>query len=98
VTRLYQHVLGRTPSAPEVSFWVGQQAQYGRSHVAQGFLLSTEHLTTVIDGYYHDLLRRGIDPSGRATWVGQIQHGVRLEAVIGSIIASPEYYSKAQVV
>ncbi len=59
-----------------------------------GFLISTEHLTTVVDGYYVELLGRHIDPSGRATWVRAIQHGSRLEEIIGSIIASAEYYSK----
>lgn len=94
VTRLYQHVLGRTPSAAEVAGWVPHVDPASRTGVALGFLFSDEYLGSVIDGYYHDLLGRGIDASGRATWVGQIQHGVRLEAVIGSIIASDEYYSK----
>ena len=94
VTRLYQHVLGRTPSAAEVAGWLPYVDPASRTGVALGFLLSDEYLSSVIDGYYHDLLGRGIDALGRATWVGQIQHGVRLEAVIGSIIASDEYYSR----
>jgi hypothetical protein len=64
-----------------------------RGTVALGFLYSTEHLTTVVDGYYVDLLRRHIDPSGQATWVGQIQACHRDEEIIASIVSSAEYRS-----
>jgi len=95
VRELYQHVLGRSAQTSEVNHWV-QALRSGstRSGVAMGFLLSTEHLTTVVDGYYVDLLGRHIDPSGRTTWVGKIQAGDRVEAIIGGIIASAEYYNK----
>ena len=95
VTSLYVHVLGRTPAPSEVAFWVARlDGGATRASVALGFLLSSEHLASVIDGYYQQLLGRGIDPSGRATWVTAIQSGTRIEVVIGQIIASPEYYSK----
>ena len=96
VTELYRHVLGRDPGASEVAHWTGVLAQgFGRGDVALGFLLSTEHLTTVVDGYYVDLLGRHIDPAGRTTWVRAIQSGARTEAIIGGIVASDEYYRKA---
>lgn len=95
VTRLYQHVLDRGPAPAEVTFWVDQMARgKTRSQVARGFLYSTEHLTTVVDGYYQLLLRRSIDPSGRATWVTKIQQGSRDEEIIASIVSSAEYRSK----
>jgi hypothetical protein len=59
-----------------------------------GFLLSTEQLATVVDGYYQDLLGRGIDATGRWGWVTAIQRGTRVEAIIGGIIASDEYYTR----
>ena len=59
-----------------------------------GFLLSTERLSTVVDGHYRHLLGRGIDPSGQGTWVGILQAGGRDEAIIGGIIASEEYYGR----
>ncbi len=95
VSKLYADVLGRTASAAEVQSWVAQVGVKGRFSIARGFLLSSEHLTTVVNGYYQELLGRSIDPTGRATWVAQLQRGVRLEAVIGSIIASDEYFNKA---
>lgn len=95
VRELYRHVLGRSAASAEVTFWVGQVRAQGRYGVARGFLHSTEHLTTVIDGYYQDLLGRRIDPSGRRTWVTAIQTGTRLEQVIGAIVGSDEYYARS---
>jgi hypothetical protein len=95
VTRLYQQVLHRTPGQPEVASWTGTLARgASRQQVAMGFLLSTEHLTTVVDGHYVHLLGRHIDPTGARSWVGDIQRGARVEAVIGGIIASTEYYGR----
>ncbi len=96
VRRLYLDVLGRSASGSEVASWVAQVGVRGRFAVARGFLISSEHLTTVVDGYYHELLGRGLDPTGRASWVSAIQRGTRLEAIIGSIIASEEYWGRAQ--
>lgn len=96
VTRLYRHVLGRDPGGSEVAHWTQALASgHSRYAVSMGFLLSTEYLTSVVDGYYVDLLGRHIDPSGRATWVSLIQTGTRVEAIIGGVIASDEYYNKS---
>lgn len=97
VRRLYQHVLGRAPSDAEVQGWVDVLAQGStRGTVARGFVLSTERLTTVVNGYYLDLLGRSIDPAGRRTWVSAIQGGTRTEAIIGGIISSAEYYANVE--
>jgi len=96
VARLYQTVLNRAPASSEVDYWQRRlQAGDSRTSVALGFLYSTEHLTTVVDGYYVDLLGRHIDPSGKATWVGLIQRGHRDEEIIAAIVSSAEYRSKA---
>jgi hypothetical protein len=95
VTKLYADVLGRPASSSEVAGWTAQlRSGVRRDKVAIGFLLSTERLTTVVNGYYLDLLGRGIDPSGQRTWVGILQRGGRDEAIIGGIIASAEYYGR----
>jgi hypothetical protein len=92
VTNLYQSVLGRAPATSEVDYWQGRlRAGTGFATVALGFLYSSEHLTTVVNGYYLDLLGRSIDPGGRATWVGAIQRGARDEEIIAAIVSSPEY-------
>ena len=94
VRKLYQQVLHRTPGDSEVQWWTTLLASgTTRQAVASGFVMSTERLTSVVNGYYQDLLRRGIDPSGQQSWVGAIQNGARSEAIIGAIIASTEYYA-----
>lgn len=95
VRQLYADVLDRTAGASEVDHWVSFLARGGsRSQVALGFLLSTEHLATVIDGHYQHLLGRGLDASGKVTWVRAIQNGTRIEVVIAGIIASTEYWNR----
>jgi hypothetical protein len=95
VRRLYQHVLLRDAAESEVQQWVQAQAQgVSRERVARGFLISTERLSRIVDGYYLDLLGRPLDPVGQQGWVGAIQAGTRTEVIIGGIIASAEYYAK----
>jgi len=96
VRALYADVLGRDAGDAEVAFWLDQLGRGAtRTQVAMGFLLSTEYLTTVVEGYYWWLLGRGLDPTGRAGWVSAIQHGARDEQIIGGIIASDEYWATA---
>jgi hypothetical protein len=98
VGRLYQDVLRRGAAPSEVDFWVRELARgSSRSQVALGFLLSTEHLSTVVDGYYMDLLGRHLDPTGQQTWVSALQRGAHDEEIIGGIIASAEYWGTASV-
>jgi len=93
VANLYVDVLGRTASAGEIQGWVAHLNRgASRAQIASQFLLSTEHLNTVVSGYYAKFLHRGLDASGQQTWVTAIQAGVRHEAVIGAIVASNEYY------
>jgi len=97
VSALYTDVLGRAPAASEVTTWVTRlhAAGGGRYRVAMGFLMSGERLGAVVNGHYVALLGRGLDATGRASWVRQLQRGVRIEAVIGGIVASNEYYAKS---
>lgn len=95
VQQLYRHVLDRGAGPSEVDHWVGYLSRgMTRRGVSMGFLLSTEYLSTVVDGYYQQLLRRGLDASGKQTWVTSIQRGVRTEEIIASIVSSQEYWNK----
>ena len=92
VANLYQDVLGRAPATSEIDSWQQQLSQgLNRGDIASGFLLSTEHLTSVVNGYYVQLLHRNIDPAGAYTWVTAIQAGSRDEEIIASIVSSAEY-------
>lgn len=92
VTLLYQVILGRDPGPSEVAWWVNAiNGGRSRASVALGFLYSTEHLATVVDGFYVSFLQRHLDPSGKTTWVGRIQAGHRDEEIIAAIVSSSEY-------
>lgn len=96
IDALYQSVLGRPASGGEVDYWAGRlRAGASLRGVALGFLYSSEHLTEVVNGYYLDLLRRSIDPSGQRSWVTAIQNGARDEEIIASIVSSAEYRAGA---
>lgn len=93
VTRLYQLVLHRDPAPSEVAYWVS--SGLNRGSIAMGFLLSTEHLLTVVDGYYRSLLGRSIDQAGGLWWAQAIQRGTRVEQIIAGIVSSDEYVQRA---
>jgi hypothetical protein len=94
VVKLYFDVLGRAAAPSEVNHWTTSlSAGASRNQVAMGFLLSTERLSTVVNGYYQHLLGRAVDPTGLVAWVKKLQAGAKNETIIGGIIASPEYFS-----
>jgi hypothetical protein len=97
IEALYLDVVGRAPSQAEVNAWLPAIGRDGREQVARGFLYSTEKLTSDVDGYYQWLLRRPLDPVGRAGWVRAIQNGTRVEVIIAGIIASDEYRNNVPV-
>ena len=87
-------MLGRDASISEVSSWTKVLVRGGgnRATVSLGILLSEENLTPIVDGYYQYLLGRGLDPTGKVTWVGKLQAGAHDEDIIGGIVASDEYW------
>jgi len=94
VTKLYADVLGRTPDPSGLAFWAATlNAGASRAQVSTGFVLSTEYLSGVVDGYYVRLLNRHSDPLGCGTWVSMIQQGARDEQIIAGITGSDEYFS-----
>jgi alpha-tubulin suppressor-like RCC1 family protein len=94
VRNMYVDVLGRAASNQEAVWWAIRFAQPGntRATVSLGILLSEEHLAPIVEGYYQQLLGRGLDPTGRGTWIGKLQAGVHDEEIIGGIVASQEYW------
>jgi subtilisin family serine protease len=92
IANLYVSVLGRPAANHEIDHWHGRlRTGSSRGQVAIGFLYSTEYLRSVVNGYYVDLLHRGIDGVGAVHWVTAIQRGARDEEIIAGIVSSPEY-------
>jgi hypothetical protein len=40
---------------------------------------------------YHDLLGRGVDPTGSLAWLGSLQHGASRQQIVAGVQESPEY-------
>ena len=99
VKSMYLDVLDRPAADAEAQWWAARLGHDGvtRASTALGILLSTEHLSSVVDGYYEWLLGRGLDPTGQLTWVGLLQRGTHDEDIIGGIVASDEYWSTASL-
>ena len=93
VARLYVDILGRAASSSEINYWTNQLAKGAtRDRVAMSLLLSTEHLSGVVDTQYRAFLDRAVDDPARTTWVSALQAGMRIETLTGGIVASDEYY------
>ncbi|WP_426595012.1 DUF4214 domain-containing protein [Cellulomonas sp. McL0617] len=95
VGAMYHDVLGRAASAQESIAWSDPlvHGKVSRTAIAMGILLSEEHLAPVVAGYYQQLLGRGLDPTGRRSWISLLQAGTHDEDIIGGIVASYEYWT-----
>jgi hypothetical protein len=93
VQALYNEVLGRTGSLPELDSWVGILNSQGQAAVANGILRSSEALGRIVDGFYLRFLGRQSDPGGRANWISFLQHGGTEEQLENLFLTSPEYQS-----
>jgi Domain of unknown function (DUF4214) len=93
VQALYNEVLGRTGSLPELDGWVGVLNAQGQAAVANGILRSSEALGHIVDAFYLRFLGRQSDPSGRAGWISFLQHGGTEEQLENLFLTSPEYQS-----
>ena len=96
VQKLYQTILGRTPTSPEIAPWVALMAgPGGPSAVALAIENSAEAHTRQVAGWYSTYLGRSPSHGEEQGWVNAMVHGVRDEDVLAGILGSPEYYSRA---
>lgn len=106
VALLYQRLLGRTPSDPEVQHWVRDSKAYGFPSVVKGFIEGVEfssrfghHLVppngldpyiAPVEMYYRKLLGRESD----ATWHWAPQIAKDHDGFVDAMMASPEYRAR----
>jgi hypothetical protein len=94
----YQQLLGRTPSAAEVTGWVNAMQQGAtETQVLVGFLSSPEFyaragnsLTAYVDALYSNVLGRSADSAGQSSWVQALSSGVSSANVALAFLTSPE--------
>jgi hypothetical protein len=96
ITAAYADVLGRTPSADEVTFWLnGILHGLSRLNVASGFNNSDEYRLLRIDDAYRTVLGREPDPEGRQWWLNAMRSGaLQPDDALRNFYASQEYYTK----
>jgi protocatechuate 3,4-dioxygenase beta subunit len=96
VQGLYQAVLGRAPSASDVTFWTGQLAGgTPRMVIAQQILNSPEAVADEINLDYLNILGRNADPGSLNQWVSMIQTGKMTEPQVATVLlCSPEFFNR----
>src|SRR5262249_49371936 len=93
VSSLYQDILHRVPSAPEVAGWTALlNSGSSPQEVALQFTSSPEALSNVVQGDYQHFLGRSAPPSEVAGWVGALQSGVSEAQVATQFLSSAEYF------
>lgn len=95
VGALYESMLGRTAGASERQYWVDVAAVRGRGAVVAAIARSDESGMRRLTVYYQTFLQRGVDPSGRGTFL-PLMNGRGDFDVPVKLGSSPEYWSRAQ--
>lgn len=97
ITGLYNSLLNRAPdSAGLATYSQALRTGVTREAVVLSFLNSTEYCSDQVSAEYLAILGRGVDPSGSAFWVGQMQQNGYAAMVIG-LASSQEAYNRAQI-
>ncbi|HEX7132593.1 MAG TPA: fibronectin type III domain-containing protein [Iamia sp.] len=99
VTKVYDLVLGRSPSPADMTYWTGELLRgQGRGRMVLLFSGSTEYKARSADRVAVVLIRYGM--LGRVGTTSEVDAGVALltgattEAVVAAILASPEYATR----
>lgn len=96
VAAMYAAILGRPASSGETAIWAQVATTSGRTAAVAGIARSPEAGNRRLEGYYLTFLGRGLDPSGRASWLPSMS-GRGDFTVPGMIGGSVEYWDRAQL-
>jgi hypothetical protein len=96
VDGLYRGLLGRGAGASERASWAAQAATRGRAYVAITIAKSLEARQRRVNGYYTELMQRGVDSAGLRTWVPLLLGNGDIDVQV-SLISSAEYWNRAGV-
>jgi hypothetical protein len=93
INRIYNDVLGRSPSASESSAFAALLGSSSRTTVGLAILNSNEAITRRVQQYYPRFLRRTATPSESSAFVSAITGGSSDEQVIALIVGADEYFN-----
>ncbi|SHE85017.1 Ca2+-binding protein, RTX toxin-related [Lampropedia hyalina DSM 16112] len=101
VTNLYQDVLGRTPDATGLTYWVDQleAGSISRAEVINEFVTSAE-VTEVLGGtafIYLAALGRLPDADGWEYWADELREGAELIEIAAGFVQSTEFITRYDI-
>ena len=101
VTNLYQDVLGRTPDATGLTYWVDQleAGSISRAEVINEFVTSAE-VTEVLGGtafLYLGALGRLPDADGWEYWADELREGAELIEIAAGFVQSTEFITRYDI-
>lgn len=94
ITAAYNDVLGRSPDAGGLNYWIGTLAAgTPRGNIANFFNNSDEYYSLKITEAYNRALRRAPDPAGFNYWMGALKRGqLSAEDIYSTFLATDEMY------
>ncbi len=93
----YTDLIGRAPSASELSSWQSRLASgTPRGRVASELARSQEWARVVVVDLYRTILDRAVDDKGRDYWAGRLVAGTRTADLAASLYGSDEFYARAR--
>lgn len=93
INRIFNEVLGRTPSAAETATFTGFLGSSSRATVGLSILKSSEAVNRRVQQYYSQFLHRSATTAEAGALVPAILGGVSDEQVIAQILAADEYFN-----
>ncbi len=101
VQALYLDELGRAGSTAELDSWAvafndGSSQMDAQAAIATGIEQSFEGRDHLVKGWYQTFLGRAAVGGEELGWVGLLFQGQTEEQVLSQILASPEFYGRAQ--
>jgi hypothetical protein len=95
VSGIYVNLLGRTPAASEVQYWLNQlAANEGTADIAYGFAASQERESQRVAADYQQYLGRSSSQAELPYWVNVFLNGGTNEIVVAGFVSSQEYFQK----
>jgi len=91
INRMFNDVLGRSPSAAETTAFLTQLGSNSRLNVGLGILNSGEAITRRVQQAFPRLLRRTATPVEQTTFIAALLGGTTDEQFLAQLLASDEY-------
>ena len=91
INRMFNDVLGRSPSAPEIATFLTQLGSNSRLNVGLAILNSGEAITRRVQQAFPRLLRRTATPVEQTTFIAALLGGTTDEQFLAQLLASDEY-------